>query len=68
MEKTDALLHFFREMAGWMEIQARDYENGAAVHFTGQIDDSQAAAARLRHKAGNILSVIDSYNRLRARE
>ena len=67
MEKTDALLQYFRQMANWMEIQARDYESGKATHCTGQQDDSPAAAARLRHKAANILTVIDSFTRLTGR-
>jgi hypothetical protein len=67
MDKTEALLGHFRSMAAWLEIAARDYENGTTRHFTDTMDDSVEFAAGLRHKAGNILAVIDGYNRLKSR-
>jgi hypothetical protein len=68
MDKTEELLGHFRNLAAFLEIEARDYENGNATHYTGIVDDSADFAADLRHKAGNVLAVIACYNRIRARE
>ena len=62
------MLGHFRNLAVFLEIEARDYENGNATHYTGMVDDSADFAAYLRHKAGNVLAVIACFNRIRVRE
>jgi hypothetical protein len=68
MDKTEALLKHMRELAAWLEIQARDFDNGRARHLNGGVDDSADAAADFRHKLGNIAAVVQAYHRLKARE
>jgi hypothetical protein len=67
-DKTEALLGHLRKMAEWLQVEARNYEDGATRHLIANIDDSADRAASLRHKAGNILAVIESYKRLKSRE
>jgi hypothetical protein len=68
MDKTEALLKHLQDMAAWLEIEAGTYENGAARHFRGDVDDSEAVAASYRHRLGNSVSVIRAFQRLSARD
>ena len=68
MDKTEALLGHIRNLAAYLEIEARDYENGNATHYTGMVEDSADFAADLRHKVGNVLAVIASFRQTKARE
>ena len=68
MDKTEALLGHFRKMADWLQIEAAKYEDGSSRHLVGNLDTSQDRASYLRHRAGNILAVIDSYKRLKSRD
>ena len=68
MDKTEALLKHMRDLAAWLEIQAREFDNGHARHFNDGADDSADTAASYRHKQGNIVAVVQAYNRLKSRE
>jgi hypothetical protein len=68
MDKTEALLGHFRKIAALLEIEARDYESGCARQLKGNMDVSADSAASLRHRAANILAVIEAFRRLTARE
>jgi len=68
MDKTEALLNHMRDLAAWLEIQARDFDNGDARHFHDGQDDSADAAANYRHRLRNIVAVVQAYNRLTARD
>lgn len=68
MDKTQALLKHMRDLAGWLEIQAQEFENGQACHFHAGEDDSLDAAANYRHRLRNIVAVVQAYNRLTAKE
>jgi len=68
MDKTEALLKHMRDVANWLEIRAREFENGDARHFQDGADDSSSTAADYRHKLGNIVAVLQAYNRLKAAE
>jgi hypothetical protein len=68
MDKTEALLKQMRDLAAWLEIQAREFESGHARHFHDGADDSADAAADYRHKLGNIVAVVQAYSRFKAAE
>jgi hypothetical protein len=68
MDKTEALLGHFPNLAAYLEIEAGDCESGNATHSTAMVEDSADFAADLRHKRGNVLAVISCFRRLRARE
>ena len=68
MDKTEALLGHFHKMAEWLQIEAGKYEDGSSRHLVGNLDASEDRATYLRHRAGNILAVIESYKRLKSRE
>ena len=68
MDKTEILLGHFRKMAEWLQLEAGNYEDGSSRHLIANIDGSADKAAHLRHRAGNLLAVIDSYKRLKSRE
>jgi hypothetical protein len=66
MDKTEALLKHLRDLAGWLEIQAREFDNG---HIGPADEDARAEiAASYRHKQRNVMAVVQAYNRLTARE
>ena len=68
MDKTEALLGHFRKIAALLEIEARDYESGRARQIEGNMDVSDDSAVNLRHRANNILAVIEAFRRMSARE
>jgi hypothetical protein len=68
MDKTGALLKHMRDLAAWLEIQAREFENGRACHFHDGEDDSADAAASYRRRLRNIVAVVQAYNRLTGRK
>ena len=68
MDKTEALLQHLRELAAWLEIQAREFDSGHTRHFHEGVEDSADAAANFRHKLRNIVAVVQAYKRLKARE
>lgn len=68
MDKTEALLRHMHDLAGWFELQAQEFESGNARHFRRGEDDSAAAAAGYRHKLRDIVTVVQAYNRLKARD
>jgi hypothetical protein len=66
MDKTEALLKHMRDLAAWLEIQAREFDSG---HFHLNDDEETAEiAAAYRHKLKNVEAVVQAYNRLAARE
>lgn len=65
MDKTQALLTHMQELAGWLEIQAREFENGHVRSLGGEEAD---IAASYRHKLRNVMAVVQAYTRLAERE
>jgi hypothetical protein len=64
----DALLVAYREQAKWLVAQAVEFETGARS-VTGkmrgqEIDLTPNVAAEYRHKAGNLIAIIQAYERL----
>ena len=67
MDKTEALLKHMRELAGWLEIQAREFDNGHIRPIGGEEQASEIAIA-YRHKLRNVMAVVQAYNRLSQRK
>jgi hypothetical protein len=66
MDKTEALLKHMRDLAQWLEIQAREFDNGSIRPANG--DEGAQIAANYRHKLRNITAVVQAYSRLTARD
>lgn len=57
------IIRNYQETAEWLEAQADAYEAGKARHLLGDVDDSVEMAEMLRHRAGNIRTVIVAVER-----
>jgi len=62
------LLKAYREQAVWLETQAAEFESGvrkiSGLMRGKEIDLSPNVAAEYRHKAGNLIAIIEAYERL----
>lgn len=67
MDKNEALLKHLRDLAGWLEIQVREFEHGR-IHADGGAGEQADIVASYRHKQRNVMAVVEAYNRLTARE
>jgi len=67
----NALLAACNDQAKWLQAQAVEFERGAQKVFGylegNEIDLSADIATEYRHKAGNLLAIIQAYERLYAK-
>jgi len=68
----NALVVAYRDLADWLLAQAAELESGerkVVAHMRGHdMDLTPNYVAEYRHKANNLLAVLEAYERVRARE
>ncbi len=57
-----------QNLAQWLEIQAREFDNGRIRPSEGGPEAGAELAASYRHKLRNVMAVVQAYNRLTERE